>query len=72
MHSCPLNVKMTIDFLPVVAAQLNSVHEGNHFSINYLVNKACMHELGIPDIPLNDETAWGVSKKVKDASTPQG
>lgn len=65
MHTCPIihNIKLEVEFLPVVYQQLLSVHAGNHFSINYLVNKACMHELGIPDLPLNDETAWGIEKK---------
>ena len=66
MHSCPLNpnIKETVEFLPVVHQQLESIHQHTKLSKNYLINRALMHDFGIPDVPLNDETAWGISKKV--------
>ena len=50
MRSCPLtpNIKEMVEFLPVVHQQLN---------------RALMHDFGIPDIPLNDETAWGITSR---------
>ena len=62
MHACPLNVKMEIEFIPSVAAQLQSIHEGTRLSINYIVNRACIHDTGMTDVPINDETAWGIIK----------
>jgi len=57
------NIKLEVELLPMVYQQLQSINAGNHFSINYLINKACMRDLGIPDAPLDDETAWGTTSR---------
>jgi hypothetical protein len=65
MRPCPLtpNIKEMVEFLPVVHQQLESTHQGTKLSKNYLINKALMSVFGIPDIPINDGTAWGTASR---------
>jgi len=62
-HPLTPNIKLEIEFLPVVYQQLESTHQGTKLSKNYLINKALMSVFGIPDVPLNDKTTWGTTSR---------
>jgi len=69
MHPHPItpNIKLEIEFLPVVYQQLEAASKGLNRSKTYIIHQALIKALGLEGIVLPDRTVWGAMSRTASA-----